>query len=38
MPVIPLWYANTTGGYSENVSTVKFDVFGVPIDTDITRK
>jgi oligopeptide transport system substrate-binding protein len=38
MPVIPLWYANTTGGYSENVSNVKFDVFGVPIFTDITRK
>ena len=37
MPVIPLWYANTTGGYSENVSNVKFDVFGVPIFTDITK-
>lgn len=38
MPVIPLWYANTTGGYSQNVTNVKFDVFGVPIYTDITRK
>jgi len=38
MPVIPLWYTNTTGGYSENVSNVKFDVFGVPVYTDITRK
>jgi oligopeptide transport system substrate-binding protein len=37
MPAIPLWYANTTGGYSANVSNVKFDVFGVPIYTDITR-
>ena len=38
MPVIPLWYSNVTGGYSEKVSNVKFDVFGVPIYTDITRK
>jgi ABC-type oligopeptide transport system, periplasmic component len=37
MPSIPLWYANTTGGYSAKVSNVKFDVFGVPIYTDITR-
>jgi len=38
MPAIPLWYSNTTGGYSEKVSNVKFDVFGVPIYTNITRK
>jgi len=38
MPVIPLWYSNTTGGYSEKVTNVKFDVFGVPVYTDITRK
>jgi len=38
MPVIPLWYSNVTGGYSEKVSNVKFDVFGVPIYNDITRK
>ena len=38
MPVIPLWYSNVTGGYSENVSNVKFDVFGVPVFTDITKK
>jgi oligopeptide transport system substrate-binding protein len=38
MPVIPLWYSNVTGGYSEKVSNVKFDIFGVPIYTDITRK
>jgi len=38
MPSIPLWYSNTTGGYSEKVSNVKFDVFGVPIYTEITKK
>jgi len=38
MPVVPLWYSNTTGGYSEKVSNVKFDVFSVPIYTNITRK
>ena len=29
-PAVPLWYSNTTGGYSEAVSDVNFDVFGVP--------
>jgi oligopeptide transport system substrate-binding protein len=38
MPVVPLWYSNVTGGYSTKVSNVKFDVFGVPIYNDITRK
>jgi oligopeptide transport system substrate-binding protein len=38
MPVVPLWYSNVTGGYSEKVSNVKFDIFGVPIYTEITRK
>ena len=38
MPAIPLWYSNRTGGYSETVSNVKFDVFGVPIYTEITKK
>jgi oligopeptide transport system substrate-binding protein len=38
MPVIPLWYQNITGGYSEKVQNVKFDIFGVPVYTDITRK
>jgi oligopeptide transport system substrate-binding protein len=38
MPVIPLWYSNVTGGYSEKVANVKFDIFGVPIYTEITRK
>ncbi len=37
MPVVPLWYSNTTGGYSEKVKNVKFDVFGVPIYTEITK-
>ncbi|HEX7538212.1 MAG TPA: ABC transporter substrate-binding protein [Dermatophilaceae bacterium] len=37
MPAIPLWYSNTTGGYSEKVKNVKFDVFGVPIYTEITK-
>ena len=38
MPVIPLWYANTTGGFSENVTNVQFDIFGVPIYTEVTKK
>jgi oligopeptide transport system substrate-binding protein len=37
MPAIPLWNSNVTGGYSEKVSNVKFDVFGVPIYTDVTK-
>jgi oligopeptide transport system substrate-binding protein len=38
MPAIPLWYSNATGGYSEKVTNVKFDVFSVPVFTEITRK
>ena len=38
MPVVPLWNSNATGGYSKNVANVKFDVFSVPIFTEITRK
>ena len=38
MPAVPLWYSNQTGGYSEKVTNVKFDAFGVPIYTNITRK
>ncbi len=38
MPAIPLWYSNRTGGYAETVSNVKFDVFGVPIYTEIVKK
>ena len=37
MPVVPLWYSNTTGGFSEKVKNVKFDIFGVPIYTEITK-
>ena len=38
MPAIPLWNSNSTGGYSEKVKNVKFDVFGVPIYTEITKQ
>jgi oligopeptide transport system substrate-binding protein len=38
LPVIPLWNSNATGGFSENVTNVKFDVFSVPIFTEITKK
>jgi oligopeptide transport system substrate-binding protein len=38
MPAIPLWYSNATGGHSAAVSNVAFDVFSVPIYTDITKK
>ena len=38
MPSIPLWYSNSTGGYSTKVSDVKFDVFSVPIYTNIIKK
>jgi oligopeptide transport system substrate-binding protein len=38
VPAIPLWYSNVTGGYSNNVSNVKFDIFGVPFYTEITKK
>jgi oligopeptide transport system substrate-binding protein len=37
LPAIPLWYSNITGGYSEKVKNVKFDIFGVPIYTDMTK-
>ena len=38
MPAIPLWYSNSTGGHAKTVENVKFDVFGVPLYTDITKK
>ena len=28
MPSIPLWYASTTGGYSDRVSDVRVHAFG----------
>lgn len=37
MPSIPLWNSNSTGGYSNAVSNVTFDIFGVPVYTDITK-
>lgn len=38
MPAIPLWNSNSTGGYSTLVENVTFDIFGVPVYTDITKK
>ena len=38
MPVVPLWNSNSTGGYAKTVENVKFDIFGVPVYTDITKK
>ncbi len=38
MPAIPLWNSNSTGGYATTVENVKFDIFGVPVYTDITKK
>ena len=37
LPAIPLWYSNATGGYATTVDNVKFDVFSVPIYTQITK-
>ena len=38
LPAIPLWYANVTGGYSENVSNVDFGWNTTPLYYKITRK
>jgi oligopeptide transport system substrate-binding protein len=38
MPAIPLWYSNATGGFSTLVDNVTFDIFGVPVYTDITKE
>jgi oligopeptide transport system substrate-binding protein len=38
MPAVPLWYSNSTGGHATTVENVKFDVFGVPLYTQITKK
>ena len=38
LPAIPLWYANVTGGYSENVSNVEFGWNTTPLYYKITRK
>ena len=37
LPAIPLWYANVTGGYSENVSDVEFGWNSVPLFYQITK-
>lgn len=38
LPVIPLWTRNATGGVADNVEGFKFDVFGQPVYTDLTRQ
>ena len=38
MPAVPLWNSNATGGYSAEVENVKFDVFSVPVYTEITKQ
>lgn len=38
LPVIPLWYANVVGGWSENVDKVVFNWKSVPVYPQITKK
>ncbi|MHA2788631.1 peptide ABC transporter substrate-binding protein [Corynebacterium sp. S7] len=38
LPATPLWYANVTGGYSENVDNVVFSWKSVPVYYNITKK
>ena len=38
LPSIPLWYSNSTGGYSENVDNVVFSWKSQPVYYNITRK
>ncbi|QRP59948.1 peptide ABC transporter substrate-binding protein [Corynebacterium minutissimum] len=38
LPAIPLWYANATGGYSENVDNVVFSWKSQPVYYNITKK
>lgn len=38
LPSLPLWYANVTGGFSENVSNVAFGWNSVPLYYEITKK
>ncbi|MFG2398422.1 peptide ABC transporter substrate-binding protein [Streptomyces lydicus] len=35
MPSIPLWYQNGSGGYSERISNVSLNAFGVPVYNQI---
>ena len=37
LPVIPLWYSNVVGGYSENVDNVEFDWHSVAVFDQITK-
>jgi oligopeptide transport system substrate-binding protein len=37
LPAIPLWYQNTFGGYSENVSDVEYGWDTVPLYYEITK-
>ncbi|WP_018295884.1 peptide ABC transporter substrate-binding protein [Corynebacterium lubricantis] len=38
LPATPLWYANVTGGYSENVDNVVFSWKSVPVYYEITKE
>lgn len=38
LPAIPLWYPNTTGGYSENVDNVTFSWKQQPLYYEITKQ
>ncbi|WP_231908479.1 peptide ABC transporter substrate-binding protein [Corynebacterium mycetoides] len=38
LPAIPLWYANVTGGYSENVDNVTFSWKSQPVYYNVTKK
>lgn len=35
MPSIPLWYQNGSGGYSDRISNVSLNAFGVPVYNEI---
>jgi oligopeptide transport system substrate-binding protein len=37
LPAMPLWYQNALGGYANTVDNVEFDVFSVPVYTEITK-
>ncbi|RRJ88353.1 ABC transporter substrate-binding protein [Gulosibacter macacae] len=37
LPVVPLWYANVTGGWSQNVDNVAFGWNSVPLYYEITK-
>ncbi len=37
LPAIPLWTVNATGGFGEDVEGFKFDVFGQPVYTELSR-